>query len=74
MYCFDARALFDALEKVGNDNAQGEYYLTDVLGLCREAGGKVAAHVAADATECLGINSQEQLAEVEAIAKQRVQE
>jgi bifunctional UDP-N-acetylglucosamine pyrophosphorylase/glucosamine-1-phosphate N-acetyltransferase len=73
LYCFDARMLFDALEKVGNDNAQGEYYLTDVLALCREAGGKVAAYVAADATECLGVNSQEQLAEVEAIAKQRLQ-
>ncbi len=36
-YCFDAPMLFDALEQVGDDNAQGEYYLTDVLEICRAA-------------------------------------
>ena len=36
-YCFDAPMLFGALEQVGDDNAQGEYYLTDVLEICRDA-------------------------------------
>ncbi|WP_418863900.1 NTP transferase domain-containing protein, partial [Slackia exigua] len=40
-YCFDAPMLFDALEQVGDDNAQGEYYLTDVLEICRDAGRAV---------------------------------
>lgn len=61
-YCFDARALFDALEQVGNDNAQGEFYLTDVLEICRNAGRAVLALTTDDATECLGVNSREQLA------------
>ena len=61
-YCFDARALFDALKKVGNNNAQGEFYLTDVLGICREAGRKVMALVTSDPAECLGVNSRQQLA------------
>ncbi len=38
-YCFDARALFSALDQVSDDNAQGEFYLTDVLEICRRAGG-----------------------------------
>ncbi|MDO4501785.1 MAG: bifunctional UDP-N-acetylglucosamine diphosphorylase/glucosamine-1-phosphate N-acetyltransferase GlmU [Coriobacteriia bacterium] len=61
-YCFDARALFDALTQVSNNNAQGEFYLTDVLGICREAGRKVMALVTDDPAECLGVNSRAQLA------------
>lgn len=62
-YCFDARALFAALEQVGNDNAQGEFYLTDVLEICRRAGRPVLALTCDDAAECLGVNSRIQLAE-----------
>lgn len=61
-YCFDGKALFDALLKVSNDNAQGEFYLTDVLGICREAGRKVLALATDDPIECLGVNSRVQLA------------
>ena len=42
-YCFDARALFEALSQVDDDNAQGEFYLTDVLAICRAAGRPVLA-------------------------------
>lgn len=62
-YCFDARALFDALEQVSNDNAQGEFYLTDVLEICRNAGRPVLGLVAHDPSECLGVNSRIQLAD-----------
>ncbi len=70
-YCFDAKALFDALGQVGSDNAQGEFYLTDVLEISRNAGRAVLAMEATDVTECLGINTPEQLAEVERIARAR---
>ena len=71
-YCFDAEALFDALTQVGSDNAQGEFYLTDVLEICRRAGRAVMALQASDNTECLGINSRIQLAEATRIAQQRI--
>ena len=71
-YCFDARALFDALEQVGSDNAQGEYYLTDVLEICRKAGRSVLALPASDDSECLGINSRVQLAQATKIAQRRI--
>lgn len=70
-YCFDAKALFDALEKVGSDNAQGEFYLTDVLEISRNAGRVVLALPAADDTECLGVNTPEQLAALAELAQQR---
>ncbi|WP_080800014.1 bifunctional UDP-N-acetylglucosamine diphosphorylase/glucosamine-1-phosphate N-acetyltransferase GlmU [Arabiibacter massiliensis] len=71
-YCFDARALFDALAQVGNDNAQGEFYLTDVLEICRNAGRPVLALVTDDASECLGVNSRAQLAEATKHLQRRI--
>ncbi|WP_314040418.1 bifunctional UDP-N-acetylglucosamine diphosphorylase/glucosamine-1-phosphate N-acetyltransferase GlmU [Slackia exigua] len=71
-YCFDAPALFDALGHVGSDNAQGEYYLTDVLEICREAGRAVVALPADDASEALGVNSRAQLAQATAAMRDRI--
>ena len=71
-YCFDAKALYEALAQVGSDNAQGEFYLTDVLEISRNAGRAVLALEAADVVECMGINTPEQLAEVERIARERI--
>ncbi len=71
-YCFDARALFDALAQVGSDNAQGEFYLTDVIAISRAAGRPVVALRADDATECLGVNSRAQLAEATKAMQRRV--
>ena len=73
-YCFDARALFDALTQVSDDNAQDEFYLTDVLAICRAAGRPVVALVADDATECLGVNSRIQLAEATRVMQRRINE
>lgn len=71
IYCFDADALFSALAKVTNNNAQGEYYLPDVLSILRDAGEKIWA-VVADNYECtLGINSRSQLAVAERILRKR---
>ncbi|MEG0323533.1 MAG: bifunctional UDP-N-acetylglucosamine diphosphorylase/glucosamine-1-phosphate N-acetyltransferase GlmU, partial [Raoultibacter sp.] len=73
-YCFDAKALFAALEKVGSDNAQGEYYLTDVLEICRNEGRLVSALITKDHTECLGINSRNQLAQATKYMQRRINE
>ncbi len=56
MYCFDCRALLAALERLSNDNAQGEYYLTDVIELIASAGGRIETTVAPTLEETLGIN------------------
>lgn len=71
IYCFDIVALFDALKKVTNDNAQGEYYLPDVLKILRDGGEKIWATATADAEAILGINSRRQLAVAEKILRRR---
>jgi len=60
-----ALLLFELLGEVTNDNANGEYYLTDVVGLARKRGLKAVA-VEGDAAEVLGVNSRADLAEAEA--------
>lgn len=71
-YCFDKDFLFQALDQVSTQNAQGEYYLTDVLALAYEAGRPVVGIVSDDPTECLGVNSRVQLAEATALLQQRI--
>lgn len=71
-YCFDIEKLFDALSKVSSDNAQGEFYLTDVMSICREAGEHVIALPTEDAQECLGINSRSQLAAASKVMQHRI--
>lgn len=71
-YCFDAKALFAALSKVGSDNAQGEFYLTDVLEICRNEGRVVTVLTAQDPTECLGVNSRAQLAQAASVMRDRI--
>jgi len=69
IYAFDGAALAEALGRLTNDNAQGEYYLGDVLPLIREAGGRVAAHLEDDPHVNLGINDRADLALVEREAR-----
>ena len=71
IYCFDIQKLFDALSKVKNDNAQGEYYLPDVLTVLKNSGKKISVVKVEDFTSTLGINSRIQLAEAEKILRQR---
>jgi bifunctional UDP-N-acetylglucosamine pyrophosphorylase/glucosamine-1-phosphate N-acetyltransferase len=71
-YAFAAGPLADALEQIGNDNAQGEYYLGDVLPLMRDAGLRVAAHTAPDDTVMLGVNTRVELAQAEAEVRTRI--
>lgn len=69
----DARTLFALVERLRPDNAQGEYYLTDVVGLARADGATVAV-VEADEEEVLGVNSRRELARVEAVAQRRLRD
>jgi len=61
---FDAEFLAEALSRVGNDNAKGEYYLTDVVGLAREAGLAVGAFPLDDVMQTEGVNDRVQLAQL----------
>ena len=60
-----------ALAQVRNTNAQGEYYLTDTLGILLRMGRRVSAQPAADPREVLGVNTPQQLEEVARIMQQR---
>jgi bifunctional UDP-N-acetylglucosamine pyrophosphorylase/glucosamine-1-phosphate N-acetyltransferase len=73
-YVFDAAPLAEAVATLGNDNAQGEYYLPDVLPALRDAGHSVAAHVAADVAVTMGVNDRVDLAAVETEARRRLLE
>lgn len=72
MYIFDSAILSEALSKLTNDNAQGEYYLTDTIEIVKSEGlGEVATMVIDDVNEIKGVNSPEQLKEAEAILRSR---
>ena len=74
IYVFSAPRVFALLETLGNDNAQGEYYLTDVIGAARAAGGRVEAMTMACAEEAMGINDRVQLAQAGAVMRARINE
>ena len=67
----NARLLFELLSKVKNDNAKGEYYLTDVVGLARARGLRCAV-ARADEAELMGVNARVELAEAEAAIQARL--
>ncbi len=71
---YPAELLAAFLPQVGNANAQGEYYLPDVLAMAVDAGHHVAAQITPDAEEVMGINDRLQLAEAEAIFRRRAAE
>ena len=69
IYVFNSKILFEALGELRTDNAQQEYYLTDVFGICFDKGEKVSAWRVENADEIRGINTPEQLLEAEALLK-----
>jgi bifunctional UDP-N-acetylglucosamine pyrophosphorylase/glucosamine-1-phosphate N-acetyltransferase len=71
-YAFTGPSLADALDRLTNDNAQGEYYLGDVLPVLRESGLRVAAYSAPDPGVNLGINDRADLARVADEARRRI--
>jgi bifunctional UDP-N-acetylglucosamine pyrophosphorylase/glucosamine-1-phosphate N-acetyltransferase len=73
-YVFQAGPLAEAIAGLSNDNAQGEYYLPDVLPALRAAGHAVGAHLADDLAVTMGVNNRADLAAVEAEARRRILE
>lgn len=72
MYCFKSAFLLDALEKITADNAQGEYYLTDVFEILRSEGVRIGAFEAEDSEEILGVNDRVQLSQAEKVMRARI--
>lgn len=71
MYAFDSQKLWPCLAQLSDDNAQGELYITDVVGILVNAGERVSAYMTMDEDESLGVNSRVQLAEAERILRNR---
>jgi bifunctional UDP-N-acetylglucosamine pyrophosphorylase/glucosamine-1-phosphate N-acetyltransferase len=71
VYAFDGAALADALSRIGNENAQGEYYLTDVIEILVRDGRTVSA-VVVDVEEGAGVNTQAELAAVAKVLRSRI--
>lgn len=71
-YCFDNQELFYALEKITNNNAQHEYYLTDVIGIMNQKSLKVDAYKIDDFNEVGGINDRIALAEATQVLRDRI--
>ncbi|MBC23109.1 MAG: hypothetical protein CMJ32_04230 [Phycisphaerae bacterium] len=70
-YCFDGRTLFKSLPLIENDNAKGEYYLTDLVGIYREQGRIIDAVDALEPEDVLAVNDREQLQQVDSILRAR---
>jgi bifunctional UDP-N-acetylglucosamine pyrophosphorylase/glucosamine-1-phosphate N-acetyltransferase len=74
IYCFRRSVLAPSLRRLSPANAQGEYYLTDVVGVLYEAGHKVGSVVVEDTMEVAGVNDRAQLAIAEAELRDRINE
>lgn len=72
VYVFDNKLLFESLKELTTDNAAGEYYLTDVLGILVSKGLKVGSFVVKDSIETLGVNDRNQLSVAAQIIKERI--
>ena len=72
IYCFDNKLLFEMLEKVKNDNNQGEYYLPDVLALIREQKEIIETYLCDDFDETFGVNDRVALAYAENVMRNRI--
>ena len=72
IFAFDGAFLADAVTRITNDNAKGEYYLTDVVGLARDAGRAVGAYTIDDVVQTEGVNDRAQLAALAAEMNRRV--
>lgn len=74
IYCFNGASLRNALDRIDNNNAQGEYYLTDTIEIMRCDGLKVGAFNGASIDELMGVNSRVELSKAEEIMRRRINE
>lgn len=72
IYCFNGKSLKEALSNINNNNAQGEYYLTDTVEIMRNNSLKVGAFNGATIEELMGVNSRVELAKAEDIMRKRI--
>ena len=69
IFCFEGDVLFPALDRVDRRNVQGEYYLTDVMGILRRDGQRVAVFRIENSEEVMGVNDRQQLELAERVMK-----
>jgi bifunctional UDP-N-acetylglucosamine pyrophosphorylase / glucosamine-1-phosphate N-acetyltransferase len=74
MYCVDAAALREGLKTLKSDNAQGEYYLTDIVGYFDQTGRSVNAFISNDPAIMMGVNDRKQLAEANRLLRETILE
>lgn len=74
IYCFDGKSLGESLDLLDNNNAQGEYYLTDTIKIMRDKGKKVGAYNGSTIEELMGVNSRVELSKAEEIMRRRINE
>lgn len=72
IYCFDIEELLNAIDKIKPNNAQGEYYLTDVIKIMNDEGLKTGAVIVEDNTEILGVNDRSQLELLTRVLRMRI--
>ncbi|MGX4763838.1 bifunctional UDP-N-acetylglucosamine diphosphorylase/glucosamine-1-phosphate N-acetyltransferase GlmU [Holzapfeliella sp. JNUCC 72] len=72
VYCFDNQALFDALSQVNNDNAQNEYYITDVIEILKSQGEVISAYQMSDFDESMGVNDRLALSQATKVMRNRI--
>ena len=72
-FCYDNRVLFETLKVIGNDNSQGEYYLTDTIKILHDKGLRVSVVASDNPDELRGVNSAEQLSQLGEIFADRLQ-
>jgi len=70
IYCVRASFLKEGLKEIGKENAQGEYYLTDLVEVARKKGLRCSAHMAPDPVEVMGINTRVDLATASEVLRQ----
>lgn len=71
-YVFENRSLFAALKQIGNENAQGEYYLPDVVGILNAGGHRVSAYSMTDIQDAIGVNDRIALAKAQGLMTRRL--
>ena len=74
IYCFEAGALSGYLSRLTAQNAQGEYYLTDIIGMAAAEGKKMGSFTVKEQEEIMGVNNRVQLARAEAVMRKRIGE
>jgi len=72
IYCAESPFLFEAVARIRNDNAQGEYYLTDICEIANQKGMKVTPFLTGDSEEVMGINTVEDLERAQEVLERRI--